>query len=352
MVGTCDTPTFQVHPTRWCNLRCSHCYTSSSPETHETLETALLLRAVQDAAGLGFRKLAVSGGEPTLYADLFPLLDVAGEAGMQRVLTTNGILLRPPFVAKLRGRVEAVAVSLDGPAALHDPLRGRQGAFAAACAGARQLGDAGIPFAILFTLTQHNVWALEEMVEIASTLGASMLQVHALEQRGRAVEEMADGSPDALEAAVAVALVGQLQDAVQFPIHLDLLDLATLRNHPARFFATARPAGALGAWLHPMTLAADGLVLPVTHGTPLGFALGNLHDAPLPELAARWEEECLDAFLAASAAVHEQLVRGDEGPVFDWAHVWSRRIATVVAPRIRPTPGLFPAISRRPPPSP
>jgi hypothetical protein len=37
-----------------------------------------------------------------------------------------------------------------------------------------------------------------------------------------------------------------------------------------------------------MTLATDGLVLPVTHGTPRSFALGNLHDAPLPELAARW----------------------------------------------------------------
>lgn len=326
MLRGCGTPVFQVHPTRRCSLRCVHCYTSSGPDVTETLDAALLDQAVRDAAALGFAVLAISGGEPTLYPGLIPLLERAGEVGMRRTLTTHGMRLRAPLVARLRGKVEAIAVSLDGPLTLHDEIRAQHGAFDAACAGARQLAYAGIPFAILFTLTQHNVWALEEMAEIASDLGASMLQIHALEQRGRAREEMADGSPDALETTVAAALVGQLAKRSALPLQLDLLDTATLRDHPARFFAAARPEGPLGTWLHPMTLGSDGLVLPVTHGTPRTYALGNVHEAPLAALAARWESERLDGFLAASRAVHARLVRGEAGPVFDWAHAWSSRM--------------------------
>ncbi len=54
----------QVHPSRRCNLRCKHCYSDSGPDVDATMELGQLLRLVDDAAGLGYDVLSVSGGEP------------------------------------------------------------------------------------------------------------------------------------------------------------------------------------------------------------------------------------------------------------------------------------------------
>ena len=47
-------PYLQVHPSRRCNLRCRHCYSSSGPEQTGALPVELLADVVRDAAELGY----------------------------------------------------------------------------------------------------------------------------------------------------------------------------------------------------------------------------------------------------------------------------------------------------------
>jgi MoaA/NifB/PqqE/SkfB family radical SAM enzyme len=85
-------PVLQVHPTRRCNLACAHCYSSSGPTLRKALDVDLLSGCLEDAAALGYRQLAVSGGEPLLYDRLAELLARARALGMLTSVTSNGML--------------------------------------------------------------------------------------------------------------------------------------------------------------------------------------------------------------------------------------------------------------------
>ena len=86
-------PVLQVHPSEFCNLACAHCYSSSGPSARGELDPALLRRCLDDARALGYRDLAVSGGEPLLYRGLADLLKQARDLGMHTAVTTNGMPL-------------------------------------------------------------------------------------------------------------------------------------------------------------------------------------------------------------------------------------------------------------------
>src|SRR3954470_6102458 len=88
-------PVLQLHPSRRCNIACAHCYSSSGPQAREELPLQLLSGCLEEAASLGYRQLAVSGGEPLLYHSLAALLARARSLGMLASITTNGMLATP-----------------------------------------------------------------------------------------------------------------------------------------------------------------------------------------------------------------------------------------------------------------
>ena len=67
-------PVLEVHPARLCNVDCAHGYSGSGPTARGDLPLELLSDCVEAAAALGYRQLAVSGGEPLLYGSLPGLL--------------------------------------------------------------------------------------------------------------------------------------------------------------------------------------------------------------------------------------------------------------------------------------
>src|ERR1700732_2069259 len=180
MACTRGSRILQIHPTRRCNLRCLHCYSSSGPEERGELPVALLADALTDAAAEGYTVASFSGGEPLLYRPLRELLDHAHGRGMATTVTSNGMLL-------------------DGTPASHDRMRADPRAFATMASRLGRLRDSGIPFGFIFTLTQHNLHELEWVAGFAVEQGARLLQIHPLEAAGRATEELAESFPDAVE---------------------------------------------------------------------------------------------------------------------------------------------------------
>ena len=123
-----------IELTRRCNLRCTMCQTYELEPRHE-LSVAELRAILAQMPGLNW--LDLTGGEIFVRKDAAELIEAASEPRALGVLhfPTNGW-----FTARV---VEAVAcararrpdiellitVSLDGPPAVHDLIRGREGSF-------------------------------------------------------------------------------------------------------------------------------------------------------------------------------------------------------------------------------
>jgi MoaA/NifB/PqqE/SkfB family radical SAM enzyme len=313
----------QVHPSRRCNLRCRHCYSVSSPAERDRLDVALLSQAVTDAAALGYNVVSFSGGEPTIYPGLPALLAAAHGAGMTTAAVTNGITLTNARLAMLRGRLDLLAISLDGVPESHNRMRGAR-AFESMAARLPPLRESGIPFGFIFKLTQSNLEELAWVVEFAATNGASLLQVHPLEEVGRAREMLPGAEPDDMERAFAWLRVAELRDqyAGRLAIQLDLVDSAALAASRSSVFADEleRPPAdyLLSDLLSPLIVEPDGMVAPLFYGFPRALCLGNLQTASLPLLARQWQASRCDDFRYACRRVLEQRHGTAELPIFNW----------------------------------
>src|SRR5579862_3659116 len=82
-----DTLWFQVAGTV-CNLRCTHCFISCSPENHShgMLSLASVAERLREAVLLGVREYYFTGGEPFLNREMVPILEATLKQGPAHVL--------------------------------------------------------------------------------------------------------------------------------------------------------------------------------------------------------------------------------------------------------------------------
>jgi len=315
----------QIHPTRRCNLRCLHCYSESGPLERQSLAIEVLETVVTDAAAEGYTVLGVSGGEPVLYDPLPELLAHARSEGMVTTVTSNGILLRPKLLQRIREHTSLLAISVDGVPRSHNEMRGARHAFEFMARRLDAVRNSGIPFGFIFTLTQHNVHELQWVLNFAVQEGAGLLQIHPLEPAGRAVEMLPGAKPDALEMAVAYIEAFRAQQMVgdTLRVHIDLAEASLLRAEPARGFADEPPEDVtntrLADLVTPLVVQADGWVVPFAYGFPRRYAIGNLHEAPLAALTATWRKDRYLPLRQVCRRAFERIV-GSAGsaPIANW----------------------------------
>lgn len=159
-----------------CPTRCSFCsiWKTPSPDELTVEEWDKVFASAPDTVWAN-----LSGGEIFLRPDLPDIVDALTERMPRLALVdfpTTGYYpdrvletcerLANAGVAKI-----AVTVSLDGPPALHDRLRGREGAHAKAYEAIRALRDARLPRVSAFfgmTLLPENCEAIDETIAAAS----------------------------------------------------------------------------------------------------------------------------------------------------------------------------------------
>lgn len=324
MGPTGNSRVLQIHPTRHCNLRCLHCYSSSGPEEREELEVSLLRDVVTDASHEGYSVLGMSGGEPLLYRPLRSLLEHARECGLITTVTSNGMLLDARRIALLKGAVDLLAISLDGVRESHNRMRNSEHAFTVMASRLEGVRASGIPFGFIFTLTQHNVHELDWVGQFALEQGARLLQIHPLEGVGRAVQHLAGARPDSTESAFAFMEAARIQAQVgdRLHVHVDLVTRKQLRSNPARAFAdedlSFSTTHQLSELVSPLIVEPDGSVVPVRFGFPRAYALGNLHSARLSEMAPSWKRDRYTSFRNHCRAVYQELTIPEPGAFVNW----------------------------------
>ncbi|WP_036483946.1 radical SAM protein [Myxosarcina sp. GI1] len=324
-----------IHPLRRCNLRCLHCYSSSSPEEREELEVELLQQAIADASEEGYSVLSVSGGEPMLYQPLEELLATAHRYQMRTSIVSNGILLNPSRLEQLQGLIDIIAISLDGKPELHDRLRNKSGAFAHMVAKLEGLRRSKIPFGFVFTVSRFNFRDLGWAVDFALEQQAKLLHIHLLEEIGRAKENLSGIELNETIAAYVYFQAMKLKDKVgdRLKIHIDLLHQETLRANHAYFYAEESESSLtkipLAEIVSPLIIETDGTVVPLQHGMARKYALGNLKQTALPQLARQWQKQKYRAFRQLCQQVEQELMLPAELPIKNWYREIFKRAASV-----------------------
>src|SRR5690606_4670006 len=105
-------------------------------------------------------------------------------------VATNGMLLQSERARRILKAINLVAVSLDGPKALHDQIRNLPGAFDKTLVGVKTLQDMGSTYGVIHTVTMRSWKSILELAELVFESGARLFQLHPLEMYGRAVKDM------------------------------------------------------------------------------------------------------------------------------------------------------------------
>lgn len=175
------------HITNRCNLTCHHCLFASSPGERAELSTETICQLADEAAALGCRVFALTGGEPFIHPGFAAIVDRLLSFDQTHVVVlTNGMSLRK----HLRGRPWDFArlhlqVSVDGLRSHHDRIRGR-GLFDKLTDTLKWLRSEGIPFTLSMAVDSKNLTDMPGLVDFAADMGAGNVHFMWYFIRGRA----------------------------------------------------------------------------------------------------------------------------------------------------------------------
>lgn len=191
LVDDHDGPTYAVwEVTLRCNQACRFCGTRAGRAAPDELDTETALELIRQLADLGVREVSMHGGEAYLRHDLYQLVRSIRDHGMAATLVTGGRGLTLEVARAMRDvDMTAVSVSIDGPRATHDSLRGFDGGFDQAILALCHLESVGIAVG---TNTQVNRENLHQIPELYQSLRQHPLygwQVQLMVPMGRAADE-------------------------------------------------------------------------------------------------------------------------------------------------------------------
>ena len=176
--------------TNACNLACIHCRASAIKEPLPgELSTAEAKHFVDEL--VEYKPIIIlTGGEPLLRSDVYEIAGYIKGKGLRAVLATNGTLLTPEIVQKLKDvGIQRVSISIDGATReTHNVFRGEPDAFEGALRGIDILKKEGISFQINTTITKRNLSEIPRIYELAIELKASALHIFLLVPTGRGEE--------------------------------------------------------------------------------------------------------------------------------------------------------------------
>lgn len=164
-------PILLLHVHSRCNCRCSMCDIWKRDEGGE-LDLAELERQRQSLIDLGVEQVVFTGGEPLMHRQLGALIRFFRDLGIKLTLLSSGLLLERYADLVIAG-FDDVIVSLDGPASIHDRIRGVKGAYECLVRGVGAVKQRipGFSVKARCTVQQANFGALAETVDAAVTAG-------------------------------------------------------------------------------------------------------------------------------------------------------------------------------------
>lgn len=146
-----------------CPLACAYCSLRSLKM--EEVKTDKVLAVLKELARLGTKKISFSGGEPMFRQDMGEIINFCVKNGISAEMNSTGFLI-PERRKEIKG-LDLLKLSLDGPAEIHDAIRGKKGAYQWAMNAAEAAAREKIPFIFTATLTKHNIDSVEFLINVS-----------------------------------------------------------------------------------------------------------------------------------------------------------------------------------------
>jgi MoaA/NifB/PqqE/SkfB family radical SAM enzyme/SAM-dependent methyltransferase len=242
------------HVTNRCNLACTHCLFSSSPEDDRQLAADTVLSLAAEAYQKGCRLFAITGGEPFVHPEIETIItSLLAMEGSHVAVLTNG-LSAASFVEKHSPNPDFfhLQISVDGMKENHERIRSK-GSFRKLTENLKKLKKQGFPFTLSMCVTSGNVSDMENFVDFAAEYGASNVHYMWYFVKGRGVDLM---KPD-LDAVFEHLLLA-VEKAENLGITIDNIEaLKTQVFAPAGTVHDGSSAG----W-ESLAVGPDGLLYP------------------------------------------------------------------------------------------
>ncbi|MBI5223569.1 radical SAM protein [Candidatus Micrarchaeota archaeon] len=158
-----------------CNLQCIHCYADSGlyVPSKQMMCYEDWRSILENAFGLGCKKVQFIGGEPTLYPYLSNLIADARNIGYEFIeVFTNGTLLNSLLMETFQKfRVNLAFSVYASNADIHDAITLQKGSFLKTISGIRQAIDYGLSIRVGIIVMQLNSNDIKKAVTYLKNLG-------------------------------------------------------------------------------------------------------------------------------------------------------------------------------------
>lgn len=270
--------------TERCNLSCSHCIRDSSPFRDESSEIALVTSTIrQIKKHHPGSTVLLSGGEPTLYRGFHEILDLSISLGLRVNVNSNGATsffnhdnLKP--LSNFKNLI--FQISLDGPQAIHDAIRG-SGTYARSIRTILKLVGLGIRCSVSTVASNDKFFddAIEFLRHLDG-LGLNHISVKRITHAGRA----SLSSVSAVDTETWNLFVKKVRGETwqTYMIAMPMYDFTTLENfsdEALHELALINPFKNCGAGSEKVYIYTNGDVCPCTCFKAL--PMGNLISQPL-----------------------------------------------------------------------
>ncbi len=166
---SCTIPVVSLKLTNECNLKCLHCSSDSGLPLRNELTLKEIRTLIDELVQIGVKRVALSGGEPTIRKDFWDILGYLDDADIQVSLFTNGFFLNRRFSARLSDlSVSGVRISIDGGMAeTHDKIRGVEGSYSRAVKAVKHCSEAGLMVVIVSVIMRNNFSEIRKIIQLA-----------------------------------------------------------------------------------------------------------------------------------------------------------------------------------------
>lgn len=172
-----------------CDLNCVHCSSDARPSNSLEMSRDDCLRILREAAQMGAKEVAFSGGEPLIWPCIFDAVEAATSNHLASAIYTSGntndfgnqaVRLRTLGASRF-------IFSLFGSAAsTHERTTRKAGSFARTMKAMLLAREAGLETEVHFVPMSHNYRELKDIAVLARKHGAATVSALRLVPQGRA----------------------------------------------------------------------------------------------------------------------------------------------------------------------
>ncbi len=188
-------PVLVLNPYGRCNCRCAMCdiWKNAEPQELHLTDIEAQLKSFND---LRVSWVVLSGGEALMHRDLWKITAALRARDIRITLLSSGLLLSRE-ATRIVENIDDVIVSLDGPSAIHDAIRGVAGAFQSLARGVFDLRrmKPAFPVSGRCTVQKRNSEYLCDTADAARNIGLDSISFLAVDVGSGAFNRPGGGWP-------------------------------------------------------------------------------------------------------------------------------------------------------------